>query len=79
LPYKGGNPEQIMSLGPQIGYTRASLAAVAWIAVLRTAQDRYLLEPDESPDSYAEFLARTSGVLLHEPSARFRGRRTGAR
>jgi hypothetical protein len=43
------------------------------IAALRMAQDRYLLKPDEPPDSYAEFLARTSGVLLHEPSARNRG------
>jgi hypothetical protein len=43
------------------------------IAVLRTAQDPYLLKPDEPPDSYAEFLARTSGVLLREPSARNRG------
>lgn len=49
------------------------------ITVLRTAQDRYLLKPDEPPDSYAEFLARTSGVLLHEPSARNRGRSIGTR
>jgi hypothetical protein len=49
------------------------------ITVLRTAQDRYLLKPDEPPDSYDEFLARTSGVLLHEPSARSRSRRTGTR
>jgi hypothetical protein len=42
------------------------------MTVLRTAQDRYLLKPDEPPDSYAEFLVRTSGVLLHEPSARNR-------
>jgi len=49
------------------------------ISVLRTAQDRYLTEPDEPPDTYAEFLARTSGVLLHEPSARARSRRIGSR
>jgi hypothetical protein len=49
------------------------------ISVLRTAQDRYLTEPDEPPDTYAEFLARTSGVLLHEPSARARSRRIGTR
>jgi hypothetical protein len=42
------------------------------MTMLRTAQDRYLFKPDEPPDSYAEFLARTSGVLLHEPSARNR-------
>jgi hypothetical protein len=49
------------------------------ITVLRTAQDRHLLKPDEPPDNYAEFLARTSGLLLHEPSARDRGRRIGTR
>jgi len=39
---------------------------------LRTTQDRYLLHPDEAPASYGEFLARTAGPLLHEPSARRR-------
>lgn len=39
------------------------------LAVLRTAQDRYLPKPDEPPATYAEFLARTSGRLLHEPAA----------
>lgn len=36
---------------------------------LRTAQDRYLIEPDKAPATYDEFLARTSGRLLHEPPA----------
>jgi hypothetical protein len=40
--------------------------------VLRTACDGYLTEPDKPPATYAEFLARTSGVLLHEPAARAR-------
>ncbi len=39
------------------------------MTVLRTAQDRYLFKPDEPPATYAEFLARTSGRLLHEPPA----------
>jgi hypothetical protein len=38
--------------------------------VLRTAPDRYIENPGAAPDTYAEFLARTSGLLLHEPSAR---------
>lgn len=42
--------------------------------VLRSAQDRYLPRPDEPPASYADFLARTSGPLLHEPSAGRRAR-----
>ena len=42
---------------------------------LRTATDRYDLNPGAAPDTYAEFLARTSGALLHEPSARKRIRK----
>lgn len=32
-------------------------------------------EPDRAPDTYAEFLLRTSGTLLREPPARCRGPR----
>lgn len=39
---------------------------------LRLAPDRYLLRPDEAPDSYAEFLFRTRANLRHEPPARKR-------
>jgi hypothetical protein len=39
------------------------------MAVLRTAPDWHAFRPDTAPDTYAEFLFRTSGVLLHEPSA----------
>ncbi len=42
---------------------------------LRTATDRYTANPCAAPDTYAEFLVRTSGALLHEPSARKRARR----
>jgi len=45
--------------------------------VLRNAPDRYVKNPGVAPDTYDEFLARTSGTLLHEPSARRRNR--GAR
>lgn len=44
--------------------------------VLRTAMDRYVPNPDAVPDTYEEFLIRTSGVLLREPSARQRERRS---
>lgn len=44
------------------------------MAVLRTATDRYIERPDLPPETYHEFLARTSGVLLREPPARARGR-----
>jgi hypothetical protein len=40
--------------------------------VLQTAGDRHVENPGAPPDTYDEFLARTSGVLLHEPSARKR-------
>jgi hypothetical protein len=41
---------------------------------LSTAPDRYLFDPDAAPETYTEFLYRTSGVLRHEPSARARAR-----
>jgi hypothetical protein len=39
---------------------------------VRLALDNYLDEPDEPPATFQEFLARTSGLLLHEPTARQR-------
>jgi hypothetical protein len=41
---------------------------------LAMAPDRYLLDPDVAPDTYPEFLFRTSGLLRHEPPARARAR-----
>jgi hypothetical protein len=43
--------------------------------VLRAATDRHLSRPNAAPDSYAEFLMRTSGPLVCEPSARDRDQR----
>jgi hypothetical protein len=40
--------------------------------VLRTATDQYVENPGAAPDTYDEFLTRTSGVLLHERPARKR-------
>jgi hypothetical protein len=42
---------------------------------LQTSVDRYADNPDAAPDTYDEFLVRTSGVLLREPSARKRSRK----
>ena len=36
---------------------------------LMTTPDMYLADGDQAPDSYAEFLFRTSSPLLHEPAA----------
>jgi hypothetical protein len=49
------------------------------VAALRTAPDRYLTDRDKAPDTYADFLFRTSGPLLHEPHAarRLNGRLVG--
>ncbi|MGH3247845.1 MAG: hypothetical protein ACRDOI_16820 [Trebonia sp.] len=50
-------------------------AAQRLVLVVRTGTERYAENPGAAPDTYDEFLARTSGVLLHEPSARRRIRR----
>ena len=36
---------------------------------LRMSGDRYLGNPGAAPDTYGEFLMRTSGPLTHEPRA----------
>jgi len=46
------------------------------VMVLRTAMDRYVESPHTAPDTYEQFLARTSGVLLHEPPAHKRTRKS---
>jgi hypothetical protein len=48
------------------------------MTAISAAPDRYIARPDAAPDTYAEFLFRTSGPLLHEPSARSRARARGA-
>jgi hypothetical protein len=42
------------------------------LAVLSMSVDRYLPQSNRAPDTYAEFLARTSGPLLTEPTAKRR-------
>lgn len=44
---------------------------------LRMSPDRYMMRPNEAPATYDEFLARTSGPLLHEPPASRRTQRGG--
>jgi hypothetical protein len=44
------------------------------MAQLRSAPDRFALRPDVAPDTYAEFLFRTSAPLQREPSASARAR-----
>jgi hypothetical protein len=42
----------------------------------RLAPDGYMNDPDIAPETYAEFLFRTSMPLRHEPGARRMGRVT---
>jgi hypothetical protein len=44
------------------------------MAQLRSAPDRFARHPDVAPDTYAEFLFRTSAPLQREPSAAARAR-----
>lgn len=72
------NAEQLRRLASRVAAVFAEMnEAQRRMNALRFSQDRYLLRPDEGPDSYDEFLARTSGPRLREPSAseRQRGQR----
>ena len=40
---------------------------------LMTTPDAYLTDRDRAPECYSEFLFRSSGSLLHEPTAADRG------
>jgi hypothetical protein len=42
------------------------------LTIRRMALDSHLSRPDVAPETYAEFLARTSSPLLKEPTARQR-------
>ena len=64
------NTDQLRRLAGRIAAVVAEMnEAQRRMAALRFAQDRYLARPHEGPDCFDEFLARTSGPLLHEPSA----------
>jgi hypothetical protein len=59
----------------KIARTIADMAyAQRRITVLMNAPDRMVPDPGKAPDTYAEFLYRTSGLLLREPSAARRAR-----
>lgn len=61
--------------GQLAGIVREMNEAQRLVLVMRTATEQYAEHPGAAPDTYDEFLARTSGTLLHEPSARKRARR----
>jgi hypothetical protein len=39
------------------------------LAELRADPERYVLDPDQAPDTYQIFLIRSSASLVHEPTA----------
>jgi hypothetical protein len=49
--------------------------AQRWAFALRLAPERQVFAPERAPNTYADFLFRTSGPLPHEPSARNRAAR----
>jgi len=64
------NADQLRRLAGRIAAVIAEMnEAQQRMTVLRLSQDRYLLRPDEGPNDYHEFLARTAGPRLREPSA----------
>jgi len=54
---------RIAAVLAEIDYAQRRLDAI------RTNADPYLTDAHRGPENYAEFLFRTSGVLLHEPPA----------
>ena len=64
---------RIASIVAECNYAQRRMFAIM------TAPDRYLPDGNKAPDTYAEFLFRTSGGLLHEPAAarRAHGRLAG--
>lgn len=64
------------ALGAMMEIVREMNEAQRLGVVQRTAIDRYIPNPGAAPDTYEEFLVRTSGVLRREPSARQRQRRS---
>ena len=45
---------------------------------MMTNPDSYLMDRDQAPDTYAEFLFRSSGGLLQEPASAQRAKRLPA-
>ena len=67
------NPSLSRRFLRQVGSVFAECAyAQRRMTELWLAPDRYVIGPSGSPDTYAEFLYRTSGPLRHEPAARNR-------
>ena len=55
---------RIAAIHAEISYAQQKMDAI------RTNPDQYLTDVGKMPETYAEFLFRTSGVLVPEPAAR---------
>jgi len=58
----------IISLAEECSYAQRKLLE------LRMGPERYVFATFHAPDTFADFLYRTSGMLPHEPSAEERAR-----
>jgi uncharacterized protein (DUF2267 family) len=64
------NAHQLRRLAGRVAGAIAEMnEAQRRMMLVRASLDRYTFQPDEPPDTYDEFLARTSGLLRHEPPA----------
>jgi hypothetical protein len=64
------NARRLRRLAGQVAAAIAEMnEAQRRMMLARASLDRYTFQPDEPPDTYDEFLGRTSGLLLHEPAA----------
>ena len=59
---------RVADIAAECNYAQRRLLA------LRTNPDAYGADRNKAPETYAEFLFRTSSALLHEPSASGRAR-----
>ena len=70
------NADQLRRIASRVAAVVAEMnEAQRRMSVLRFSQERYIPNPDEPPEDYEEFLARTSGPRLREASARERASR----
>ena len=76
LPLSGFTPGRqtgYMNVARRIGQIISECnEAQRHLAIRQHAYDLHLPKPDAAPETYAEFLLRTRGPLLREPSARRR-------
>jgi hypothetical protein len=85
IQHRSSGPEAPRQAGLMHGLARAAKAVASVVAQCHRAQrdlaelrlqpDRYALDGDTAPDTYAEFLFRSPGTVWREPPARERGRR----